>query len=61
MERFTRPLMAEYGFDPRKAVRHLRAADPVVGEIITRVGPFALALKHSRSLFGALAEVARVR
>ncbi|HTR87277.1 MAG TPA: DNA-3-methyladenine glycosylase 2 family protein [Reyranella sp.] len=45
-----------FGFDPRKAVRHLRAADPALGEIIARVGPFALELKHSRSLFRALAE-----
>ena len=48
--------MAEFGFDPKKAVRHLKAADPALGEIIAFVGPFAMQLKSSRSLFGALAE-----
>jgi 3-methyladenine DNA glycosylase/8-oxoguanine DNA glycosylase len=48
--------MAEFGFDPKKAVRHLRTADPALGEIISRVGSFAMELKSSRSLFGALAE-----
>jgi len=48
--------MAEFGFDTKKAVRHLRAADPTLGEIMARIGPFALQLKSSRSLFGALAE-----
>ena len=48
--------MAEFGFDPKKAVRHLKAADPALGEIISRVGLFAMQLKSSRSLFGALAE-----
>ena len=48
--------MAEFGFDPRKAVRHLKAVDPALGEIMARIGPFAMQLKSSRSLFGALAE-----
>jgi 3-methyladenine DNA glycosylase/8-oxoguanine DNA glycosylase len=48
--------MPEFDFDPKKAVRHLRVADPALGEIIAAVGPFALQLKSSRSLFGALAE-----
>ena len=48
--------MAEFGFDPKKAVRHLKAADPALGEIISQVGPFAMQLKSSRSLFGALTE-----
>ncbi len=48
--------MAEFGFDPKKAVRHLKAGDPALGAIISRVGPFAMQLKSSRSLFGALAE-----
>lgn len=48
--------MAEFGFDPKKAVRHLKAADPALGAVIASVGPFALQLKSSRSLFGALAE-----
>ncbi len=33
-----------------------KAADPALGEIIAAVGPFAMQLKSSRSLFGALAE-----
>ncbi len=48
--------MAEFGFDPRKAVRHLIAADPRLAPIIDAIGPFRMELKHSRSLFGALAE-----
>jgi len=48
--------MTDFGFDPRKAIRHLRAADPALGDIIARIGPFAMELKASRSLFGALAE-----
>jgi 3-methyladenine DNA glycosylase/8-oxoguanine DNA glycosylase len=48
--------VAEFGFDPKKAVRHLRAADPALAEVIAAVGPFAMELKSSRSLFGALAE-----
>ncbi|MBS0521100.1 MAG: DNA-3-methyladenine glycosylase 2 family protein [Proteobacteria bacterium] len=48
--------MAEWPFDHRRAVRHLKAADPALATLIARVGPFAMALKSSRSLFGALAE-----
>jgi 3-methyladenine DNA glycosylase/8-oxoguanine DNA glycosylase len=48
--------MAEFAFDPRKAARHLKSADPALGEIMARIGPFAMELKSSRSLFGALAE-----
>src|SRR3954471_10180300 len=48
--------MAEFGFDAKKAVRHLKAADPALGAIIGQVGAFAMELKSSRSLFGALAE-----
>lgn len=48
--------MRPYGFDPGKAVAHLRKADPELVKVIDAVGPFALQLKVSRSLFGALAE-----
>ncbi len=48
--------MAEFGFDHRKAVRHLKAADPGLAVLIESVGPFRMELKGSRSLFGALAE-----
>jgi len=48
--------MSGFPFKPAKAVAHLRAADPALAAIIDRVGPFRMELKHSRSLFGALAE-----
>ncbi len=48
--------MAEFGFKPRKAIAHLRAADPALVSIIDSVGPFRMELKSSRSVFGALAE-----
>ena len=48
--------MTGFGFDPRSAVAHLRKADPALAEVIGAVGPFAMQLKASRSLFGALAE-----
>ena len=48
--------MAEFSFDPRKAIRHLKAADPALGAIVAEIGPFEMQLKSSRSLFGALAE-----
>ena len=44
------------GFDPRAAVAHLRRADPVLGRAIAELGPFALELKRTTSVFGALAE-----
>ena len=44
------------GFDPAVAVDHLRAADPTLARVIDSVGPCALALKTTPSLFGALAE-----
>jgi methylated-DNA-[protein]-cysteine S-methyltransferase len=43
-------------FDPRAAVKHLRAADEALARIIDAVGPVDIQLKKSRSLFGALAE-----
>jgi DNA-3-methyladenine glycosylase II len=48
--------MTGFAFRPAAAVRHLKAADPALAEIIERVGPFRMELKASRSLFGALAE-----
>ena len=48
--------MAEFGFDPAEAVRHLRAADPKLADVIDATGPFAMELKKSRSTFAALAE-----
>ena len=51
-----RAAMTGFGFDPKSAVAHLRKADPALAEVIGAVGPFAMQLKASRSLFGALAE-----
>ena len=48
--------MTGFAFRPRRAIGHLRAADPALAEIIDAVGPFRMELKASRSLFGALAE-----
>jgi len=45
-----------YEFDPRVAIAHLRASDPKLGALIDAVGPFAMTLKTTPSLFGALAE-----
>jgi DNA-3-methyladenine glycosylase II len=43
-----------FPFDPAEAVAHLRTADPVMGRLIGRVGPFALVFKPTRNLFDAL-------
>jgi DNA-3-methyladenine glycosylase II len=43
-----------FAFDPAAAVHHLRGADPVLGKLIGRVGPFALELQRTRSLFAAM-------
>ena len=48
--------MAEFGFEPAKAVAHLQAADPALARIIEQAGPFAMELKKARSVFAALAE-----
>jgi len=44
------------GFDPKKAVAHLRAVDPALARVIDAEGPFTLRLKRTPSIFGALAE-----
>ncbi len=43
-------------YDGDAALRHLTEADPVLGRHIARTGPFALELKHTKDVFGALAE-----
>jgi 3-methyladenine DNA glycosylase/8-oxoguanine DNA glycosylase len=48
--------MTGFAFDPSDAVAHLRKADPALAAVIAEVGPFAMQLKASRSVFGALAE-----
>jgi methylated-DNA-[protein]-cysteine S-methyltransferase len=44
------------GFEPRAALRHLRASDPALARAIERLGPFSLELKKTQSVFGALSE-----
>ncbi len=44
------------GFDPKLAVKHLRAVDPTLARVIDAVGPFDLQLKTTHSVFVALAE-----
>lgn len=41
-------------YDPATAVAHLRTADPALGGVIDRVGPFCLELTPAASLFAAL-------
>jgi len=43
-----------FEYDPAAAVAHLRAADPALAELMTRVGPFTLQPTASKSLFEAL-------
>ncbi len=45
-----------FGFDPGAAVEHLRAVDPALAHLIQAVGPFAMELKRTPSVFAALAE-----
>ena len=42
-----------FAFDPIAALAHLRAADPLLAEVIER-GPFALELRPVKSVFEAL-------
>lgn len=41
--------------DPKRAVRALREADPVLGRLIDRVGPYRLEVERAHSVFTALA------
>jgi DNA-3-methyladenine glycosylase II len=43
-------------FDPRKAIEHLRSADPKLGALIDRAGPFTLRIDSSTTPFEALLE-----
>ena len=43
-------------FDPHKAIEHLKTADPKLGALIDRVGPFTLRLDNSISPFESLLE-----
>jgi methylated-DNA-[protein]-cysteine S-methyltransferase len=53
------PLLAAgtgLGFDPKTAIRHLRASDPALARVIDAAPPFNLVLQDAPNLFGALAE-----
>ncbi len=42
-------------YDPEEAVRHLRAADPVLARLMKRAGPFAMQIRKLHDPFEALA------
>jgi 3-methyladenine DNA glycosylase/8-oxoguanine DNA glycosylase len=42
-------------YDPVLACRHLSDADPLLGALIERVGPYLLRPRHTQSLFAAVA------
>lgn len=42
-------------YDPVLACRHLADADPMLGALIARVGPYLLRPRHTQSLFAAVA------
>jgi len=44
------------GWNPRVAIRHLRAVDPPLARAIDAGGPFELPLRSTASIFGALLE-----
>jgi 3-methyladenine DNA glycosylase/8-oxoguanine DNA glycosylase len=44
------------GYDPEMACRHLSEADPRLGQLIARAGPFTMRPAPTQSLFAALAE-----
>lgn len=46
--------MAGLAFDPAAALAHLRAADPVLGSLIDKAGPFTLRPRRSLETFDAL-------
>ncbi|WP_246001532.1 DNA-3-methyladenine glycosylase family protein [Allorhizocola rhizosphaerae] len=46
----------DLGFDPKKAIAHLKRADPVLAKFIDRAGPFDMVINPADSVFGMLAE-----
>ena len=48
------PPKSAFAYDPALAVAHLRASDPVLGELIARHGPFTLEVRRVKSVFEAL-------
>lgn len=49
------PVAAGLDYDPVLACRHLADADPLLGALIARVGPFLLRPRPAQSLFAAVA------
>jgi 3-methyladenine DNA glycosylase/8-oxoguanine DNA glycosylase len=49
-----RPRKLPFRYDPATALAHLNAADPALAALIQRVGPFALQLEATASLFEAM-------
>jgi 3-methyladenine DNA glycosylase/8-oxoguanine DNA glycosylase len=49
-----RPRKLKFRYDPETALAHLNAADPDLAAVIQRVGPFALQLEATASLFEAM-------
>ncbi len=49
-----RPRKPRYRYDPAAALKHLAAADPALAALIQRVGPYALELHETSSLFEAM-------
>lgn len=45
-----------FAFDPEAALAHLRQSDPALAALIDRVGPFAMKLDPTPSVFTALAQ-----
>src|SRR6202008_492379 len=50
-----RPMNEGLGFEPTKAVDHLRAQDDILAGVIDAVGPFRLQPMGASSIFAALA------
>jgi len=43
-------------FDDRRAVAHLKSADPALADLMASIGPFVMELKTSKTTFAALSE-----
>jgi DNA-3-methyladenine glycosylase II len=47
-------MKARFAYDPEVALAHLRRSDPLLAELIERIGPFVLELRPVKSLFEAM-------
>jgi len=45
-----------FAFDPRRAVAHLKSADPGLAQLMASIGPFVMELKTAKTTFVALSE-----